>query len=146
MWIGGEAGGGWGGVGKKERTKPLARSSGMVAFGIRGWRRGRGDLGSVWLPKVHLLRLSLGSLASVDFAFLISRKYVRFAAMTALRVSDSEVQLRSGEEQPDSGSGEERFGSGEEQFDSGEEQFDSEEGGFGSREEWLGLGEEWLNR
>ena len=42
MRIGGDGRVEWGGLGKKERTKPLARSSGVVAFGIVGREAGEG--------------------------------------------------------------------------------------------------------
>ena len=86
----------WGGLGKKERTKPLVRSSGAVASGVVGREVGVGG------SRKRFPAQSSSAVAAsrkfrhwADFAFLMARKYVCFAAMTASREEES----GSGEEE-----------------------------------------------
>ena len=93
MWTEGEARGDGtegdgteGGVGKKDRTRPLARSFGVVAFGTRGREAGGG--GSRKRFAAHSSSTEAVSRKFrqwVAFALLMVRKYARFAVVASSR-------------------------------------------------------------
>ena len=82
--------GDWGGFGKKERTKPLARSSAVVASRMRGREAGGG--GSRKRLAAHSSfaeAVSRKFFQWADLALFIARKYARLAVETALREEQS---------------------------------------------------------